>query len=113
MTSGPICFNKKCLNTLSYSHKFCSSCVNKLSISMSLPSCPICRKEIKERKFIKYNFEILGLLENESLNPNKYFSRWDDKNCINKFHKFTLSKYNDDIILFCEKCQKVKFFSYP
>ena len=57
---------------------------------------------------IKYNFEIIGLLENESLNPNKYFSRWNDKNCINKFHKFTVSKCDDEIILFCEKCQKAK-----
>jgi len=109
----PICFNKKCLHTLNCKHKFCNSCLNKWSTLKAIPSCPLCREEIKERKFVKYNVEIIGLLENESLNPNKYFSKWNEKNCINEFHKFTLSKCDDTITLFCEKCQKVKFFSYP
>jgi len=107
----PICFNKKFLNTLSCNHKFCENCLKKWTLIT--PNCPLCREVINDKRYVKYNFEIIGLLENETLNPNKFLSKWDDKRCINEFHKFTLSKCGDEITLFCQICQKVKFFNYP
>ena len=104
----PICFNKKCLKSLDCNHNFCNNCLKKWTVTS--PSCPICRAEITNRKIVKYNVEIIGLLENESLNPNKYLVKWDDKKCIQDFHKFTISKCEDTITVFCETCQKLKFY---
>ena len=106
----PICFKSKILKELSCNHDFCSCCLKKWFERSNL--CPMCRNVITDKKILRYDVEIIGLLEDESLNPYKYLSQWKKQICVTNKHKFTLSKYDDTIILFCKRCEKARFFNY-
>jgi hypothetical protein len=112
----PVCFEDKSLYLFCDEHKFCSKCIKDWLQKNSF--CPLCRKICTNKRYFKYNivnsnhdFDNIDIV-----NFDYYFDLWHKPTCINRHHKFFISRTGrNSYIFYCVDChieQKIKKIIY-
>ncbi len=105
-----VCFEERVLSFYCKNHKFCNSCCKILSQKNS--GCPLCRTRCSNVKYVKYNYEVKDIPE-EELNLERlqiYFTIWHKRSCVQKKHKFVIKPVDNRISIWCKECNIEEVF---
>lgn len=105
-----ICFEDRVMIDYCSHHKFCRKCCDELSKKCT--GCPICRKKCANKKYLVYDYDLIGLNE-EDLDLERlhvYFSFWHKKECVKRKHKFVISAKEHNILMYCKDCHIEELF---
>lgn len=99
----PICMEEKKLDLFCLEgHEFCKKCCKDWMQKSNL--CPFCRKNCVNKKYSKYNYELINLDYNYFKDyAQMYFLLWHSPKCLKKFHKFVIYETTTNKIVFCCK----------